>query len=75
MITIEHCTTRKGLEYQACDQLQHDTKAFMYAIGKELPNYPMPAIDYYNSNHPIHLAIGSLMEWTIPVDVQLLHRG
>lgn len=38
------------------------------------PNYPMPAIDYYNSNHPIHVAIGNLMEWTIPLAEQLKHR-
>lgn len=53
----------------------YESNMAYYRSGNAKPNYPMPAIDYYNSNKPEHLAIGNLMEWTIPVDVQLLHRG
>jgi len=50
-------------------------RAWRYAIGLTPPNYPVPALDYYNSLNPDHMPIGYMMEWSIPVDVQLKYRG
>jgi hypothetical protein len=46
-----------------------------YIRGWCKPNYPTPAVDYYNSNNPSHLPIGYMMEWSIPVDIQLRFRA
>ena len=45
-----------------------------YLKGNRPPNYPVPAIDYYNSANPQHIPIGNLMEWSIPLDIQLRFR-
>lgn len=45
-----------------------------YLEGKEDAHYQVPAIDYYNSPDPNHLPIGNIMEWSIPVAVQLKFR-
>lgn len=46
-----------------------------YLRGWIEPNYQVPAIDYYNSNNPNHIPIGNMMEWAVPVEIQLKLRG
>ena len=55
-------------------EVAHEWNSTLYEFGLLKPNYPVPAIDYYNSSNPDHIPIGNVMEWSIPVDVQLKHR-
>ena len=69
------CVCQNGTWLVPCTDPVCQDYSINYLIGKSKPNYPVPALDYYNSPNPDHMPIGYMMEWSIPVDIQLKYRG
>lgn len=65
---------RNGYNPPAMER-ESDRAIYLYLRGDLAPNYPVPAIDYYNSANPDHIPIGNMMELAYPVELQLALRA